>query len=158
MANISIIVCMDMLFIVSMFNPCMTCQYYRAEEQSHHRARAGEAKGRHSESVVRIWREVWRGEGSNGQGWQILLFESNKKICWETLHIHSQIHDLYLYWTGGFGERLRGTSWATLFPERCGERVRWEIRCSERPRGQGERQVESQQPCPLKDSSYTSKF
>lgn len=61
-----------------MFEPCMICQYCRAQEQCGRGAREGEAGGRQAQSVVRVWREVWSGEGPNGQGLQLLLFHTNK--------------------------------------------------------------------------------
>lgn len=62
-------------------DPRLTCQRCRAQKQGHCGARAGEAEGWHSQSVLRIWREVWGGEGPNGQGLQILLFETEHILC-----------------------------------------------------------------------------
>lgn len=45
----------------------------RAQEEGGRGARAGEAERPDPQSVLRIRREVWSGEGSNGQGLHHLL-------------------------------------------------------------------------------------
>lgn len=70
---------LTMLYIRRSDNTVQHCtlydlQYRRAQNKGRRGARAGEAEGPHSQSVIRIWREVWSGEGPNGQGWRILLF------------------------------------------------------------------------------------
>lgn len=67
-----------------MFDPRLTCQCCRAQKRGRCGARAGEAEGSHSQSVIRIWREVWSGEGPNGQGLQILRFDPENMVIGST--------------------------------------------------------------------------
>lgn len=73
---ITIIVCTGVHLSVSMCDPRTTCQCCRAQKQGGCGARAGEAEGWHSQSIIRIRREVRGGEGPNGQGWPIVLFDT----------------------------------------------------------------------------------
>lgn len=56
-------------------------QRRRAQKPGRSGTRAGEAEGSNSQSVVRIWREVWCGEGQDGQGWRVLFTFWSLTLC-----------------------------------------------------------------------------